>query len=99
MFDLFHTYVAIVPSECCKSDLDVGLLSEEERASAGAMVVSMWGGGAGRVAPVWKRRVGRCCGRDGAESSGRRVQRSERQRSERGRGKRSWHGPRMNPRD
>jgi hypothetical protein len=108
MFDLFEMYVAIVSSECCKVDLDMGLLSGEERASAIAIVASMWGGGAGRVAPVWKRRrshpsgveearreavwkrrAGRCCGRDGAESSGRRVQRSERQQFERGHGKRS----------
>jgi hypothetical protein len=31
------------------------LLSEEERASAGAMVALMWAGGAGRIALVWKR--------------------------------------------
>ena len=46
-FHVFHTYVA-------KVDLDVGLLSEEQRASVGVMAASMWGG-AGCVAPVWKR--------------------------------------------
>jgi hypothetical protein len=45
---LFHLSVA-------KVYLDVGLLSKEERASAGAMVASMWGGGASHAAPVWKR--------------------------------------------
>jgi hypothetical protein len=49
MLQLFHLSVA-------KVDLNVGLLSEEEGASAGAMAASMWGGGVGRVAPVWKRR-------------------------------------------
>ena len=39
-----------------KVDMDVGLLSEEDRASAGAMAVSMWEGGAGRAALVCKRR-------------------------------------------
>jgi hypothetical protein len=36
--------------------MDVGLLSEKERASAGAMTASIWGGGTGSAAPVWKRR-------------------------------------------
>ena len=79
MFQLF--YVIVV-----KLDLDVGLLSEEERASAGAMTTSMWGGGTGRTAPVWREshpsdetgcgRGGarRWCGRDGTESSRRRAQ-------------------------
>jgi hypothetical protein len=35
-----------------KVDLDVGLLSDEERASAGAMTTSMWGGGVGHAASV-----------------------------------------------
>jgi hypothetical protein len=48
ILQLFHLSIA-------KVDLDVGLLSEEERASLGAMAVSMWGGGAGRAVPVWKR--------------------------------------------
>jgi hypothetical protein len=43
MFHLFQTYVAIVfHLSVAKVDLDVGLLSEEERASAGAMVASLW---------------------------------------------------------
>jgi hypothetical protein len=68
MLQLFHLSVA-------KVDLNVGLLSEEEGASAGAMTASMWGGDVGRVAPVWKRlgshpsgmeEVGaKQCGRDG----------------------------------
>jgi hypothetical protein len=41
MLQLFHLSVA-------KVDLHVGLLSEQERASAGAMSSSMWVGGAGR---------------------------------------------------
>jgi hypothetical protein len=50
MLQSFHLSVA-------KVDLDVGLLSKEERASAGAMTMSIWGGGVGREAPVWKRRA------------------------------------------
>jgi hypothetical protein len=48
ILQLFHLRIA-------KVDL-VGLLSEEERASAGAMAASMWRGGVGRAAPVWNRR-------------------------------------------
>jgi hypothetical protein len=48
ILQLFHSSIA-------KVDL-VGLLSEEERASAGAMAASMWRGGAGRATPVWNRR-------------------------------------------
>jgi hypothetical protein len=48
MLQLFHLSIA-------KVDLDVGLLSEEERPSLGAMVVLMWGGGAGHAVQVWKR--------------------------------------------
>ena len=98
MLQLFHLSVA-------KVDLDVRLLSEEERANVGAMVAAMWGGGAGCAAPVWKRRgshpsgVKRWArsgveeagdGRDRNESSGRRGQRSGKKRYERGCGKRSW---------
>ena len=36
-----------------KVDMDVGLLSEEDRASAGAMAVSMWGEDAGRTTSGW----------------------------------------------
>jgi hypothetical protein len=49
MLQLFYLSIA-------KIDMDVGLLSKEERASAGAMAASMRGGGAGCAAPVWKRR-------------------------------------------
>jgi hypothetical protein len=45
MLQLFHLSVA-------KVDLGLGLLSEKERASMGAMAVSMWGGGVGCAAPV-----------------------------------------------
>jgi len=45
----FHLSVA-------KVDIDVGLLSEEERASAGVMAASMWGRGASHTVPVWKTR-------------------------------------------
>ena len=48
MLHLFNLSVA-------KVDLDVGLLSEEERASAGAMAVLMWGGDIGLTVLVWKR--------------------------------------------
>jgi hypothetical protein len=48
MLQLFYLSIS-------KVDLDVGLLSEKERASLGAMTVSMWGGGTGRAVPVWKR--------------------------------------------
>jgi hypothetical protein len=48
MLQLFHLNIA-------KIDLDVGLLSEEERASVGSMAASIWGGGAGYTTPVWKR--------------------------------------------
>jgi hypothetical protein len=61
-----------------KVDLDVALLSEKERASAGAMAASMWGGGASRATPMWKRHgshrsdveeVGaKWCGRDGQDA-------------------------------
>ena len=57
MFQIFHLsdYVAILfRLSVSKVNLDVGLLSGEERGSVGAMAASMWGGGAGRVAPVWK---------------------------------------------
>ena len=66
MLQLFHLNVA-------KIDLDVGLLSEEERASTGAMAASMWGGGAGRAAPVWKRRGSQLSGVEevGAKRCGR----------------------------
>ena len=37
MFHLFQTYVAIVLLSVAKVGLDVGLLSEKERASMGAM--------------------------------------------------------------
>ena len=49
ILQLFHLSVV-------KADLDVGLLSEEERACVGAMAASMWGEGAGRTTLVWKRR-------------------------------------------
>jgi hypothetical protein len=49
MLQLFHLSVA-------KVDLNVELLSEEEKASAGAMAASMWGGGTSHAAPVGKRR-------------------------------------------
>ena len=49
MLQLFHLSVA-------KVDIDVGLLSEEERASAGVMAASMWGRGASHTSPVWKTR-------------------------------------------
>jgi hypothetical protein len=49
MLQLFHLSVA-------KVDLDVGLLSEEERASVGAMAALMWGGVIGHMMLVWKRR-------------------------------------------
>jgi hypothetical protein len=47
---MLQIYVPSVSDVCCncfhlsvaKVDLDVGLLSEEERASAGAMVASLW---------------------------------------------------------
>jgi hypothetical protein len=45
MLQLFHLSVA-------KVDLDVGLLSEEEISSVGAMTMSIWGGGVGCEAPV-----------------------------------------------
>jgi hypothetical protein len=48
MLQLFHLSVA-------KVDLDVGLLSEEERASVGAMAALMWGGVIGHMMLVWKR--------------------------------------------
>jgi hypothetical protein len=48
MLQLFHLSVT-------KVDMDVGLLSKEESSSAGAMAVSMWGGGAGHTMSVWKR--------------------------------------------
>jgi hypothetical protein len=41
MFHLFRTYVAIVSLSVAKVDQDVGLLSEEERASTGAMAALM----------------------------------------------------------
>ena len=53
MFQIFHLVEAYVDLSVVKVDLDVGLLSEEERASAGAMATSMW---IGRASPVWKRR-------------------------------------------
>jgi hypothetical protein len=70
MLQLFHLSVA-------KVDLDVGLLSEEERASA-------HGGGdvkeGGVIRVAWKRRARHRCGRDGAESFRRHGQRSGRER-------------------
>jgi hypothetical protein len=45
---MFHLRIA-------KVDLNVWLSSDEERASAGAMTASMWGGGACLTTPVWKR--------------------------------------------
>ena len=59
MFQIFHisNYVAILfHLSVSKVNLDVGLLSGEERGSVGAMAASMWGGGAGHAASVWKRR-------------------------------------------
>jgi hypothetical protein len=58
MFNLFEKYIAIVSSECFKSRSGcshVELLSEEERASAETMSASMWGRGADRASPVWRR--------------------------------------------
>ena len=48
MLQLFNLSVA-------KVDLDVGLLSDEEGASTGAMAALMWGRDAGCTAPAWKR--------------------------------------------
>ena len=53
MLQLVHLSVA-------KLDLDVGLLSEEERASAGAMTASMWGAGTGHAAGVEEAGAKRC---------------------------------------
>jgi hypothetical protein len=110
VLQLFHLRVAEV-------DMDVGLLSEEERASAGAMAASMSGGDVDRAAPLWKRWgvIGAAWKRSAqssvveageasvwerrAKSSERRGQRSRRELSERGHGKRSWRGRHVNPRD
>ena len=48
MLHLFNLSVA-------KVDLDVGLLSEEDRASVGAMAASMWEEDVGRTTSGWKR--------------------------------------------
>jgi hypothetical protein len=64
MLQMYILNVSSVSNVCCnlfhlsvaKVYVDIGLLSEKERASAEAMVAAMWGGGAGRAAPVWKRR-------------------------------------------
>ena len=59
MFQIFHLldYVAILfYLSVSKVNLNVGLLSGEERGSVGAMAASMWRGDAGRAASVWKRR-------------------------------------------
>ena len=42
----------LFPLSVAKIDLDVGLLSEKERASMGAIAASIWEGGAGRAVPV-----------------------------------------------
>ena len=94
-------------------DLDVGLLSEEERANAGAMAVLMWGGDIGLTVLVWKRwgshpsgveevRAKRCGrGRRGTGVEEGRVIRAAwaSEQSEHRCGKRSWRRRLVNPRD
>jgi hypothetical protein len=55
-FICFRRILQLVHLSVAKVDLDIELLSEEERASVRAMAASMWGGGTGRAMRVWKRR-------------------------------------------